>query len=173
MDDKPMHDKPTELVERQLDRVLLFFGRVESKTSFLLATNASLLAVMLLNLDYSDISKWYIATPLVLALILNSDSLFHVYRATHPSLEGGAGSYVYFAEISARPEQVFVEGFLAQDIEEYKKDLLRQVWRNSQILSQKFSDVKRASSSLIFSLLPWVIFLMASSVQHSRVIQLK
>ena len=50
----------------QLDRILSFFGRVESKSSFLLGTNIGVVAIALYNLDYRDISTWYVMGHLLL-----------------------------------------------------------------------------------------------------------
>lgn len=166
-------EEQTLIAERQLDRILQFSSRVENKVNILFATNIGIIAVTLNNLNYSDVSVWYISIPLFVSLVLISQSIFFLYKATYPRLEGGASSLVYFSEIAKRTERNFQRDFREQSLEDLKSDLLGQVWRNSQILSQKFSFVQKAFSWTLASTIPWVIFLFTSSIMHGRVILVK
>jgi hypothetical protein len=43
-----------------------------------------------------------------------------------------------------------------------------QIWRNSEILSAKFTAIKIAFILTALSLLPWFLFLLATSVAHPQ-----
>jgi hypothetical protein len=165
-----MDQQHVEIAERQLDRVLQFASRIEAKLSVLFASNLGILAIALLNLDYTDITTWYVTTPLFSALVCVAVSLFHVYRATYPSSEGGGGSLIYFSEIAKRTEHKYVSEFKSLSADELHSDLLGQIWRNSQIMKDKFDSVKRGFVWAMISLFPWVIFLATSSIVHSRTV---
>jgi hypothetical protein len=49
--------------ERQLDRVLSFFPRVDAKASFLFALDTGLLALLALNLRQDDFRVWFLVVP--------------------------------------------------------------------------------------------------------------
>ena len=157
-----------QIAERQLDRVLQFASRIESKVSVLLATNLGIFAIMLTNLSYADIRTWYIATPLAIGLIMISQSIFLLYQATYPRLEGGSSSLIYFFEIAKRTEHNYQRDFNNISLEDLYFDLAGQIWRNSQIMSKKFISVHKSFSWTLWSIVPWVVFLIASSVTHGR-----
>lgn len=165
-----MDQNRIEVAERQLDRVLQFASRIENKVSVLLASNLGIVAVMLMNLDYKDISTWYIVLPLVAALIMIAESIFHLYKATYPELTGGTDSLIYFFEIAKRTELNYQKDFSGLSNVDLHSDLLGQIWRNSQIMSQKFQSARIAFLWTICSIAPWVTFLVASSVAHNRII---
>lgn len=165
-----MDQNRIEIAERQLDRVLQFASRIESKVSMLLATNLGIFAVLLTNLSYSDINTWYIASPLAVGLLMISQSIFYLYKATYPRLEGGSSSLVFFSEIANRTEHNYQKEFLNISLEDLYSDLAGQIWRNSQIMKSKFYCVNRAFFWTFSSIVPSVIFLFASSVTHGRTI---
>ena len=66
---------------------------------------------------------------------------------------------IYFREIANRTEHKFIEEFKGQTDEQRVSDLLRQVWRNSEILKIKFDSLKMAFALLAWAMIPWVISL--------------
>ncbi|WP_425057196.1 Pycsar system effector family protein [Sphingomonas vulcanisoli] len=128
---------------------------------------------MLYNLDYKDISVWYVASPCLIACCLIAISLSHLFLASYPSLKGGEESMFYFKSIGSRTEQKYISEFLSASDDDIEKDILGQIWRNSQILAEKFSHVEKAFRYSLISTVPWVLFLLASSVLHSRSIVVK
>ena len=72
-----------------------------------------------------------------------------------PSLKGGHDSLIYFREIS-KTESKFIEEFVAQSDDAHLKDLLSQVWRNSEILKAKFNHISSAFNWMALAILPWV-----------------
>jgi hypothetical protein len=156
-----------DAAERQLDRVLSFFPRVEAKGSFLFALNTGLLALLALNLNLDDFRVWFVIMPAISVLLIIGASLYFLYRSSFPSLKGGANSLIYFREIAKRTETRFIDDFIAQAEDAHTRDLLGQVWRNSEILKMKYDALKIAFVLSALALIPWVIFLALAAVAHS------
>jgi hypothetical protein len=139
----------------QLDRVLAFFPRADAKGSVLLAVDTGMLAVLASNSPPAASFDWWILIAL-LPVILLAVSLWHLYMGAFPSLKGGHESLIYFREISKRTESRFIEEFLAQPDDGLVKDLLSQVWRNSEILKAKFDHISSAFNWTALAILPWM-----------------
>src|SRR5437660_9840787 len=133
----------SEVAAAQLDRVLAFFPRADAKGSVLLAVDTGMLAVLASNSPPSSSFDWIILITLLPVLLLGM-SLWHLYMGAFPSLKGGHDSLIYFREISNRTEYRFIEEFIAQLDEARLKDVLSQVWRNSEILREKFDHISSA-----------------------------
>ncbi len=154
------------LARKQLNLVMVFFARVDAKTSVLLGVDLAMLASLAATapkLELWEGRLLFAAIPLSLL----AASLWHLYRASFPQLEGGRESLIYFREIASRTEGKFIEEYKKQRSTTYLNDVLSQVWRNSQILAQKFDHLRTAFLFMAWSLVPWLITL-ASSVVASR-----
>ncbi len=156
-----------DAAEKQLDRVLSFFPRVEAKGSFLFALNTGTLALLALNLRLDDVLVWFLVVPAVGFILLVAASLYFIYRSSFPSLKGGASSLIYFREIAKRTEAKFIDEFVAQKDDAYTRDLLGQVWRNSEILKMKYDAMKVAFILSAIALIPWTVFLALAAVIHA------
>jgi len=88
--------------------------------------------------------------------VLLGISLCRLYLGAFPSLKGGEESLIYFREIAKKREQPFIDAFIAQTEEAYVKDLLGQVWRNSQILKMKFDHLTSAFNFMAMAIVPWL-----------------
>jgi hypothetical protein len=166
--------KPTkDIAEKQLDRVLSFFPRVEAKASFLFALNTGMLALLALNLRLDDFPVWFLVIPAVSFILIVIASLYFIYRSSFPSLTGGASSLIYFREIAKRTEAKFIDEFIAQNDDAYTRDLLGQVWRNSEILKMKYDAMKVAFILSAIALIPWIVFLALAAIAHANGLILK
>ena len=152
----------------QLDRVLGFFDRAESKASFLFAVDTGLLALIALNLRLDDFNVWYVVLLGASATLLIGASLVCLFHSTVPNLKGGGDSLIYFREISKKTEAKFIDDFLALNKEDFTRDVLGQVWRNSEILNAKFNSVRYAFIWTALALFPWTAFIGAVSILHSK-----
>lgn len=161
-----------EVVSAQLDRTLEFFGRVETKSSFLFGSNIGVATLLLFNLEPIDVTTWYAALPFVATLLLIINSTYHLLAASYPSLKGDPSSLFYFRSVGTRAEQDYVTTFRAKSDDELLSDLLGQVWRNSQILTEKFDHVTASFRQTVLALVPWTWFLIASAIVHGRGINL-
>jgi hypothetical protein len=162
-----MPNSAKDAAEKQLDRILSFFPRVEAKGSFLFALDTGLLALVALNLHLDDFRVWFLVLPAVAVLLITGASLYFLYRCSFPWLKGGANSLIYFREIAKRTETKFIDEYIAQNDDAHIRDLLGQVWRNSEILKMKYDAIKIAFILSATALLPWTIFLALAAVVHS------
>jgi hypothetical protein len=154
-----------ESARSQLDRVLNFFPRVDGKASVVLAVDTGMLAFLVAHFPAPRLLTWWeIAIP-ILTVVLLGVSLWFLYKGAFPNLQGGSASLVYFREIAGRTEAKFIDEFSKQSLADHCKDLLGQVWRNSEILKEKFDCLKVASFFLAFAIIPWVISLIIFSVK--------
>jgi hypothetical protein len=143
----------------QLGLVLSFFSRVDSKASVVLAVDTGMAGYLAGRLpSLKAVPCWQSLIPLV-AFVLIGISFWNLYKGAFPNLKGGNQSLVYFRAIATRTEAKFIDDFSAQSEGEYAKDVLGQVWRNSEILVEKFNHLKRAFVFMALAVLPWVVSL--------------
>jgi Family of unknown function (DUF5706) len=149
-----------DLARDQLNRVLGFFPRVDAKISVLLSVAIAMLALLAGKAPIKEL-QWNSRPALlaVLALALIALSLIFLYQASFPRLVGGHLSLLYFREIAKRQEAAFITEFCEQTEEAFLKDVLAQVWRNSEILKQKYDYIKYSFIVLLCALPPWLIAL--------------
>lgn len=99
----------TEISAKQLDRILGFFPRVESKASFLFAVNSTMIGVLSVNIQRTDLFSWLHMILAVLTAAILAMSLFFIYRCIFPNLAGGHASMIYFREIAKLRETEYIE----------------------------------------------------------------
>src|SRR5688572_26770484 len=141
------------ICQSQLALILGFFPRVDAISSVLLAINTGMLAVLASVTPLPTTLSWLTAATFA-AFVFIGLSLFPVYKGAFPRLEGGEDSLVYIREIGKRAETDFISEFMKQDEQRYVNDLLSQIWRNSQILTEKFNHLKEAFWSLAVGIVP-------------------
>jgi len=124
-----------------------------------LAVNTGMAGYLAAHLPSLYSMRWWEFLSPACAFALLVLSYRHLYNVAFPQLKGGGQSLVYFREIAKRTETKFIDEFVAQQESAYLKDVLGQVWRNSEILQEKFDHLK---CSLMFSataVLLWTIAL--------------
>lgn len=159
-----------EVASAQLDRVLGFFPRVETKISALFAVDVAMLALLAVNATVNDLGIWYLALLYVASAVALGTSIWFLYTASFPQLKGGDNSLVYFKEIARRTEANYLKAMRESEIEAYADDILGQVWRNSEILTAKFHGVKWAFISTALAVPAWFLAIMTASVHHAELI---
>lgn len=155
-------------IEGQLSRILSFFPRVDAKMAGLFAVNSALVTISALNVGPSDLERWYISVPAAMLLVLISASYYFLYKCNFPSLDGGGNSLIYFKTIQARTQASYVRDLENASDDEYRNDLVEQIWQNSYILYQKYNAISNAIKLTAAALLPFGIFLTATAVVNSR-----
>lgn len=153
-----------ENAERQLALVQSFFPRIDSKVSALFAISSGQIAVAALNLTLDDLKLWYVAIPAALFVVAVCAVVWNLYRCTYPHLDGGAQSLVYFAEIAKRTESDYIKRYREVTDKDLTEDLIGQIWRNSEIVAEKYKYLKIATVTAMLSLLPWALLLTATTL---------
>ena len=74
---------------------------------------------------------------------------------------------IYFREIAQRTESNFIDEFTQQNQQARAKDVLGQVWRNSEILKQKFDALKVAFILMAIAIFPWVVAVAMFSAESA------
>lgn len=143
----------------ELALILSFFPRVDAKASVVLAVDTGMVGYLAAHLPGLDSVRWWEFLAPGCAILLLAWSFWHLYKGAFPQLKGGEGSLVYFKEVAGRTETKFVDEFVGQLESEYVKDVLGQAWRNSQILKQKFEDLRRAFVLMAIAVFPWTVSL--------------
>jgi hypothetical protein len=143
----------------ELVLVLSFFPRVDAKASVVLAVDTGMVGYLSAHLPGLDSMRWWEFLAPACTIALLAWSFWYLYKGAFPQLKGGEGSLVYFREVAGRTETKFVDEFMAQQESAYIKDILGQAWRNSQILKEKFDDLKLAFILMAIAVLPWAISL--------------
>lgn len=158
-----------EVAERQLDRVQSFFPRIDSRVAALFAISSAQVAVAAVNTTYDELLLWWVAAPAVIFLVSTIVCQLNLYWCTYPSLNGGERSLVYFNEIAKLKEDNYIEGYLAVSEDALARDFAAQIWRNSQIVADKYRYLKSATQAAIFSVIPWTLLLAASTMDNGRI----
>ena len=158
-----------DLIQRQLDRVLGFFPRVESRVNGLFGVNTLIFVVAAVNLSASDLRLWYVTVPGAVLIVGLLVSYYHLFKANFPDDNGGEGSLIFFKTIQKRTEANYIAEFLDCNETQFRNDLLGQIWRNSCILCVKYTRVKQAIVATSLSIAPLVIFLMGTAMVHGRI----
>lgn len=161
--------KDLDIIQRQLDRVLGFFPRVEARINALFGVNTLILIIAALNVSAGDLQLWYVTIPGSLLLVGLLVSYYHLFRANFPDDNGGEKSLIFFKEIQKRTEANYIAEFLECSEATLRNDLLGQIWRNSCIVCEKYRRVKLAIIACAMSVAPFVVFLVITGAIHSRI----
>ena len=149
----------------QLTRVLSFFPRLDAKASVVLALDTAMLAYLASKItSMAPLGGWLGIAPAT-AVLLIGISIGFLYLGGSPTLEGGHQSLVYFRAIAVRTEAKFIDEFRSASEETYLKDLLGQVWRNSEILKAKYDHLKWALRFLGLAIIPWLVSIVTFALQ--------
>jgi hypothetical protein len=109
----------------------------------------------------------WIAT--VASFLLLAVSYFYLYRGGFPNVKGGTQSLVFFREIGNRTEARFIEEYSSQTPDALKRDVLGQVWRNSEILNEKFRRLRLAFICMAIGKIPWCVSLAVFAMFRANV----
>lgn len=158
-----------DLAKDQLEQVLGFFPRVDAKGSVVLAIDTGMLAFLASKTpSFENLGGSMFIAPGLTVLFI-AISLGYLYSGGSPSLDGGHQSLIYFREIAKRTETKYVDEFIGITDQKYLKDLLAQVWRNSEILTKKFNHLQTALNFLALAIIPWIVSIMLFAMQVTPV----
>lgn len=152
--------------ERQLDRVLEFLPRAETKVSVLVAVNTAMLGALAINARTDDFSVAHLGALYLAVLGLLGISWWKLYSASHPKLDGGHGSLIYFGAIAKRTEADYLAAAKQCTEEEYIEDLLKQIWVVSTFVKEKYHNVRMAFIMTACAVPFWVLAVMFAATEH-------
>jgi hypothetical protein len=152
----------------QLNLILSFFPRVDAKLSAVLALDTGMLAALSSSLPaFGKMTVWMaVATALATGSLIVS--YVYLYRGGFPDVKGGHASVIYFKEIAKSTEVKFIAEYCQQTSESLRQDVLGQVWRNSEILTEKFRCLKLAFICMAIGALPWALSLAIFALDRAN-----
>ena len=157
MTGKPLSAKEQlGLARKNLEYLLEWVGRFDSKSSVILGIDTGMLGVLATFAPAQNLWDSQMRDSAILSIGLLLASLLFVYLGNYPRLKGPSESLFYFGSIRRKCFKQYQQEFSKRSTEEHLKDMLEQCHRNSKILNQKFNYLKWAYHFLIFSVLPWV-----------------
>lgn len=163
----PNGDSAVKDARDQLDLVLSFFPRVDAKLSMILAIDTGMLAALSASVPSLQNVEWWLAIAPLITSALLVVSYVYLYRGGFPDVKGGKDSLVYFAEIAKRTEAKFIDEYIVHGPDALRRDVLGQVWRNSEILCEKYRCLRRAFLCMAASVLPWAISLALFAIHRA------
>lgn len=153
----------------QLNLILSFFPRVDAKLSTVLALDTGMLAALSASLPaFGKMAVWMGVAPALSSGLLIA-SYVYLYRGGFPNVKGGHSSAIYFKEIAKRTEATFIAEYCRHTSESLRQDVLGQVWRNSEILTEKFRCLKIAFICMAIGTLPWALSLAVFALVRANV----
>lgn len=144
----------------QLNLVLGFFPRIDSRLSAVLALDLGMLALVGSRWPGGDavtLRTFLLALAFVVPLCV---SFYHLWVAIVPDRRGGTGSLVFFRSIASMQESEFRVRFMKLSHTELARDLLEQAWRNARVLECKFNSLRDACRGMAAAVPAWVWLLM-------------
>jgi hypothetical protein len=164
-------DKLISAAKDELQLILSFFSRAESRSSVVLAIDTGMAGFLVSRAPALQSFSCWMTIASILTLILLAVSIAFLYFGNAPNLKGGEGSLIYFGEISNLREHKFIEAFKAQSELDYTNDLLGQSWRNAKILGIKFLCLKWAFRFMAVAIIPWLVSLALFASRHTTLIK--
>ena len=153
-----------ELAERQLDRIQAFHPRIDARIAAVSAWLLVEIGIIADNTKLEDIQRTVVWLPLAAWLCCVVVAGIALWRALFPDQRGGAASLIYFARIADRTEANFIKEFKAISEADLTDDFLGQVWRNAEIVCDKYRRISRAIHWATFSLGAMLVQVIAVSV---------
>lgn len=152
----------------QLNLVLGFFPRIDTRLSAVLALDLGMLALVGSRWPSTSGVSWEIMGIAFAFALPLSVSFYHLWNAIVPDRRGGTDSVVFFRSIASMRESEFRGRFMDLSSSELARDLLEQAWRNSTVLECKFKSLRIACIAMAAAVLPWVWLLIELSDKSAR-----
>lgn len=147
----------------QLNLVLSFYSRIDTKASIILGLDVGMIATIFARvppLKEVSLLLCMIAIPFFIAIVT---SLWRLHSGSRPRLNGGTNSLIYFRSIAGMRESEFIAACQKRPAAGLADDLFEQAWRNSTILTQKFSHLQGAHDAALLAAIPWLGLLVLTS----------
>jgi len=155
-DRQPSQGDRVNAAWQQLQLVLGFFSRVDTKLSVGLGINLGMLAMLSTRIPRPEDLTLLVSVSGVLFLTPLTLSFWNLWWAYFPELRGGSDSLIFFRRIETLTESDFLRACETRTLDAFERDLLGQCWRNSKILAVKFKCLKRSYLATALTIAPWM-----------------
>ncbi len=144
---------------RELDLIMTFHERVESRFALLFGVNAALLATLAGAAPPPHQLGLMRGSLIVVTIVLLAVSIAQVYRGLFPNLGGPMNSVIYFRSVAAYIEDDYVREWQQVNATQLVDDLARQAWQNARVVTAKFRRLKAGFGFTLAALVPWAVAL--------------
>lgn len=151
-----------EFAKDHLNMLLSFYPRVDGAIAVLVGVEVAMLGYLAPQVPASNAWRGLeivAVMSLVVAVASLAFSFVTLYRAAFPQLEGGDRSLIYSRAIAKRAKSEFESEYRAATEADVLSDMISQIWRNSEILTNKYDRLKMAFVWLGVALPCWLIAL--------------
>ena len=155
----------TEVLEKELDRLLQWVRAAESRLALVLPLSTAMLAALAVFIPESfdkSVSS-YIAAPI--AFLFLALSILFCALATFPRTSGPKGSLIYFGGIESLEIDKYSTSVKSLSNDDYIDDLIGQCHRNAQIAAKKYGWIQKSMACLFLAVVPWAIALFSLYVK--------
>ncbi len=147
--------------EKNLDRLLEWVSRCDSKTVIILGIVTALSGVFVTFIGSTHVWTYWkqvVAVSTALFLLLEFACIFsgNIPRTRGPT---GPPSLLFFETIAETGVEEYEKAFSSQTEDEYFVDLIKQCHRNAEIVSLKFQSLTWAYRLLVLVLAFWTMSL--------------
>ncbi|MEW8232525.1 MAG: Pycsar system effector family protein [Candidatus Thiodiazotropha endolucinida] len=146
-----------ERSENILNLQLEWVKTADSKVAPLFAINIAMLGLLAALVKL--LPSWTIATAIFssITVLLLAMSMLFLALTMFPRLIGPKESNVFFGGITKQSEEKYILNMPSISDTEYQKDILSQVYRNAEIASSKYANLKLAFIFTFASAIPWLV----------------
>jgi len=155
-DHPPSQSDRVNAAWQQLQLVLGFFSRVDTKLSVGLGINLGMLAMLATRIPKQEDLTVLVSMTGVLFLTPLTLSFWNLWWGYFPDVRGGSDSLIFFQRIDRLTESDFLRACETRTANAFERDVLSQCWRNSKILSSKFRSLKRSYLATSLAIAPWM-----------------
>jgi hypothetical protein len=146
--------------EKNLDRLLQWISRVDSKVSVLLGMHTGMLGIVASLAPEPHEWKWFMLLSFVATAVLLGTGFVLISFASYPRTTGPSKSLLFFGSIAGNSFNEFNQCWSSRTTQQHLGDLLEQCHRNSEIIDRKFKYLKNAYRTMMLAMLPWAITLL-------------
>jgi hypothetical protein len=151
-------DTITVQAEHDLDRLLDWIGKYDSRAAILFTLDTAMVGTLALRLS-SSIGPGYSPLLLVPFILTVGISILGTVFTIFPRLKGPAESLLYFGSIAKMEKKNFRDLFKTRTKTEYLDDLLAQCHINAKILDRKFKVFRISLIITMVAIIFWSLSL--------------
>jgi hypothetical protein len=153
-------DEQIASAEKNLDRLLQWVSRVDTKVSVLLGIHTGMLGIVASLAPEPHKWTWYTDLSVAATMVLLVTGFLFIYFASYPQTKGPTKSLLFFGSIAKNSFNEYQQCFSSRTAQEHLADLMEQCHRNSEILDKKFRNLKRAYRTMMGAFVPWAFTLL-------------
>lgn len=147
--------------EKNLDRVLQWGSKVDTKISVVLGMHTGMLGVAVSLAPEPEKWRWWAVVAFATTIGMLATGFTFIHCANYPRTRGPSKSLLFFGSIAGNSFNEFSQCWSCRTTDQHLQDLLEQCHRNSEIINNKFKYLKRAYTAMMFAILPWAITVLA------------